>query len=137
MAALTITAASVVPQSGSTVVNYKAGAAITPGQVVYYDATDNTVKLADADLSSAASKGIGIAVGQAAAAGQYVGVCVLGPVAMGAILTAGELYVTGATAGAIHPHGDLVATWRTCLVGYATSTSVLYIQPVASDTVHG
>lgn len=137
MAALTITASSVVPASGSTVVNYKAGAAITPGQVVYYDATDATVKLCDVDLSSAASKGIGIAVGQAAAAGQYVGVCTAGPVAMGTILTAGELYVAGATAGALHPVADLVSTWRSTLIGYATSTSVLYVNPVASDTVHG
>lgn len=135
MAALVITASSVVPQSGATVINYKAGAAITPGQAVYYDSSDGTVKLCDVDLSSAASKAIGIAVGQAAASGQYVGVCTEGPVAMGTILTAAEIYIAGPTAGAIHIHSELVATWRTTIIGYATSTSVLYVKPIASDTV--
>jgi hypothetical protein len=137
MVALTVTPANVVPAATATIRYYKALAAITPGQAVYFDALNNGVNLADADNTVATAAAIGISVGQAAAAGQTIGVCIEGEVAFGAILTAGRIYVLGTTPGAIHPVADLIATWRSTIIGYGISATVMYIKPVASGVVHG
>lgn len=131
MAAITITASNVVPQSGAAIAHYKAGEAITAGQAVYVD-TNNMVKLADVDLSATAASVLGVAVSSASAAGQWVAVCTEGPVAVGNVLTAAKVYVAGATGGAIHPIADLATGWRTSIVGYATSATTLYVKPVNS-----
>lgn len=137
MAAITITPANVVPAATATIRYYKALAAITPGQAVYFDALNNGVNLADADNTTATAAAIGIAVGQAAAAGQIIGVCIEGEVAMGSILTAGRIYVLGTAAGAIHPVADLITSWRSTIIGYGVSATNLYVKPIASGVVHG
>ena len=54
MADLTLTAASVLAGSNATTRLGTAGATITAGQVVYFDDTTNTFKLADTDSATAA-----------------------------------------------------------------------------------
>ncbi|HYE20974.1 MAG TPA: hypothetical protein VEA69_21185 [Tepidisphaeraceae bacterium] len=131
MAALTITASNVVPASVSGLTpTYErgiAGAAITAGYPVYKDSTDSDkLKLADANASEATAQVVGIAV-HSATTGQPVTYQTAGPISYGAILTKGEIYVLGATAGDICPADDLSSGWYTTRLGHAHSTSVLII----------
>src|SRR4051812_4326511 len=127
MAALTITASNVVPASvaGQTP-SYEtgfAGAAITAGYPVYKDATaSDTLKLADANASEATAQVVGIAC-HSATTGQPVRYQTGGPLSYGAILTKGEIYVLGATAGDVCPADDLASGWYTTRLGYAQTTS--------------
>lgn len=125
MADLTITAASVLAASGARKALEVAGAAITAGQAVYLDSTDNTVKLADSNSATAAARvPFGIAL-NGAAAGQPVEVQTSGPVTLGATLTPGSTYYLSATPGGICPAADLVTGMYPTILGIATSASVL------------
>lgn len=131
MADLTITAASVVPGSGATVVRGYAGATITAGQVVYLDEATNEYLLADCDSATAAAKTpSGIAL-NGASDGQPLAVCTRGALTLGSILTEGVAYYLSATAGGIAPVADLGSGDDVALLGIATSTSVLHVQIVA------
>lgn len=122
---LTITAANVVPAATAIFDRQNAGATITAGQSLYSDATDsNKMKLADANASASTAAAIGISV-HAALAGQPISYITGGDLGLGAILTAGLIYVVSATAGAIAPAADLASGWYTTILGYATSTSNL------------
>lgn len=128
MADLTITAASVVPQSGAKIDYGTAGATITAGQVLYQDPADLKWKLADNNSGTAdVRKAKGLAV-NGAASGQPVAVVRSGPVAMGAILTAGVAYYLSDTAGGICPVADVGAGEYVSIVGLALSTSVLDVR---------
>ena len=131
MAALTITAANVVPGDLARFEEYTAGEAVSIGQSAYIKSSDGKAYKADANLSSAAAEAIGIAVSTAAVAGQPVKIQVSGTLGFGAILTNGEIYVAGATAGDIAPEGDLTTGWYVTLLGVATSTSNLKLIPGA------
>lgn len=129
MADITITAASVLPGTNSTWEWGTAGATITQGKALYFDATVNKWKLADNDDASAtvrmSSKG-GIAL-NAASDGQPLAVLRAGSITIGATLTAGAPYYLSATAGGICPAADLVTGKTVVLLGMATSTSVLNV----------
>jgi hypothetical protein len=125
MAALSITAASVVKGTGAVVNNGTAGATITAGQTVYLDTADSTYKLSDADGASAlirSSEGIAL---NGAGSGQPLAVQIGGDITLGAILTAGVIYVLGDTAGGIMPAADLGASDRVTIIGIAKTTSSL------------
>ena len=127
MADLVITAASVNP-IGSTAQTklVQAGEAIAQGEAVYLNSTDSKHYKADADLSEAAAKAVGVALTPSAMNGYFV-VQIGGSINLGATLTKGELYVVSATGGAIAPFGDLVAgDWITFL-GVASSASELIL----------
>jgi len=127
MAALSITAANIIPATGFSVENsYLAGATITRGQSVYFDTTTSTWKLADsnATAATAGSGGVGIALNDAAAS-QPIAVQIGGNLGFGAILTKGKLYCPGATAGSIVPYEDLTTGDYVTILGIATSTSNL------------
>jgi hypothetical protein len=131
MAALTITATAVVPSAlaGFPAVYERgiAGAAITAGYPVYKDSTaSDTLKLADANASEATAQVVGIAC-HSATTGQPVTFQTGGPIAYGAILTKGEIYVLGAVAGDVCPADDLASGWYTTRLGHAVTTSVLLI----------
>lgn len=136
MAALSITAANVVPSSlagfPATYERGIAGAAITAGYPVYRDATDldgsgqGKLKLADANASQATAEVVGIAT-HSATTGQPVTYQTGGPISYGAILTKGEIYVLGATAGDVCPADDLASGWYTTRLGHAVTTSVLLL----------
>lgn len=61
MTALTITAASVVPQSNAIFADHIAGETITAGMSVYIDTTTNKAMKADANASALTSVARGIA----------------------------------------------------------------------------
>lgn len=135
MSAISVTASSIVKTSNTVVANGTAGASITAGQVVYLDATTNTYKLADCDLSPAAATAAGIAL-NAATSGQPIAIATSGDLTFNAVLTAGKAYVLGATAGEINPIADLTTNWRTTLLFIATSTTnarlLIYASGVAN-----
>ena len=132
MADLTVTAASVAPYTGannpSVISRGTAGATITAGQAIYLDSTTSTLKLADADASTAAAYGVGIAL-HASLSGQPLSYVSGGFFTPGATLTKGQVYCVSATAGGIAPISDTVAATgaHPCILFYAISTSVAYV----------
>ena len=126
MADLTITAANVVPQAGSTIKSATAGVAIAAGQPIYINTTTNQAELADANaLASAEVAGIAV---NSAAAGQPVSYVSNGPVALGSVLTTGAVYVLSSTAGGLAPVADLSSTEYTSILGVASSATVLAVK---------
>jgi hypothetical protein len=132
MADITVTAASVAPHTGSNSPSVlrrgTAGASITAGQSVYLLSSDNTIRLADADASTAAAYGVGIAM-HAAASGQPIQYITGGFFTPGATLTKGQLYCVSTTAGGIAPISDTVAATgaHPCILFYAISTTVAFV----------
>ena len=126
MADITVTAASVVPYAGannpSVIARGTAGASITAGQSVYLDSATSTIKLADADASTAAAYGVGIAM-HAAGSGQPIQYITSGVFTPGATLVKGGVYTVSATAGGICPIADLTTGAHPCILFYAFSTS--------------
>lgn len=128
MSDLAPTAANVVAQSGSVVEYGVAGATITAGKLLYQDPADNKLKLVDSDDASAVKRAVyGMAL-NSGDANQPMAVLKRGPVAMGAILTVGQIYVASDTAGGIMPAADLEAGDYVSTVGIAISASVLNFQ---------
>lgn len=126
MAALTITAASVVAVSGDRGQG-TAGATLTAGLSLYADATDSDkLKGADADVT-ASSVCVGIAL-HAAASGQPISYLKLVPgsvITIGATVAVGMLYCVGLTAGDIVPYGDLGSGDFVSMVGVGSTTGQL------------
>lgn len=136
MAALTVTAASVVPASNAIIDRSKyAGETITAGQPVYISTSDGKAYKADADASAAAATAYGIAVG-GASANQPIAIQTGGDINVGATLTANTAYIVGSTAGAINPIADITTGWYGCLLGISTSTSNLRM-PTSGPIVTG
>ena len=160
MSDLSITAASVVPGSGATIVsNLVAGIAVTQGQVVFLDPTSNKWWLATAaasplggsnTIAQPTPSGSGVKLGIAlnsASPGQLLTVLTAGSITIGATLVAGESYylsiTTGSTTG-----GDIIAAAGAgsapdasgnypCFLGMAISTTVLNFTPIAAGVAHG
>jgi hypothetical protein len=129
MSDLTITAASVAAGTNATKANqYLAGASITQGKSVYVDTTDNTVKLADAD--AVISGVVGVAL-NAASSGQPVTFQQYGNITIGATVATGTAYYVSATAGGICPESDLASGDFPHFLGFATSTTVIALDPKA------
>lgn len=127
MSDLTITAANVIADPSAKVSSYTAGATITAGQVVYWDSTTSTVKLADSDSATAAARSpIGIAL-NGAASGQPVQVATSGLVTIGATMTAGLAYYCSKVAGGLCPVADIASGGYATVMGIATSTTVLKV----------
>lgn len=133
MAAVTVTAAEVLPLSDTIIDktrNY--GATVTAGQAVYLDTAANTWKLADANLSAAASVLGGIAV-NGGAAGQPAAIATGGTIDPGFTVTVGTVYVLGGTAaGDINPVGDLTTGWYVNILGVGITASILKLAIVNS-----
>jgi len=138
MAALSVTAANVTPNTSTvppTYLNGIAGATVTAGQPVYQDSTASSkLKPADANASAAAAAAKGIAM-HAATDGQPLQVMVDGELNMGTILTAGLIYVVGATAGEINPAGDLASGWYTTILGWARTTAIFRVKTISTGVV--
>ena len=125
MADLTITAANVVAGTGAETENGSLGAAVTAGQVLYKAAADGRWYLADNNSATAAARqATGIAL-NGGGIGQPVRVLRSGPVTIGATMTAGVTYYLSDTPGGICPIADVGAGEYSCIVGIATSTTVL------------
>lgn len=132
MVALAIAAADVVPDdsAGSYILRGEiAGEAIDAGEVVFKDRGVNPPvwKLAQADSEYTVAEGddIGIAVSEAAAAGQKLSVQVRGLIDVGAGV-AGEVYVvSAAAAGALAPNADIIAGQRVCVMAIGAADGKL------------
>lgn len=128
MADLSITAASVIAGSGAKKITGTAGEAISAGQAVYLDSSDNEYKLADNDSATAAVRSpVGIAL-HASADGQPLTILSRGPITIGATLAAGGVYSLSSTAGGICPVADIATGDYNTVLGVATSTTVLDVQ---------
>ena len=130
MADLTLTAANVLAGSNATTNLGTAGATITAGQVVYFDDTTKTYKLADTDSATAAVRSpVGIAL-NGASSGQPLMVLTAGDITLGEVLTAGVAYYLSGNAGGICPVADVASGDYPVILGMAKSTSVLAIKIV-------
>lgn len=128
MAALTITAANLVPGADAVFKTNLAGGAIPAGKSVYLDPDDDRLKLADNDAVDAQEHdAVGISVNASAVAGQPVTWIKSGDLAFGAILTKGETYCVGGTAGDIVPRADVTTGDELVILGIASTTSNLKV----------
>lgn len=131
MTDISVTASSVVPSTSlSDLQTVKAGAAITAGQPIYLDSS-NEAQLADCDASAAAAAAVGIAVNNAAA-GQRVSYQKSGTLTLNAVLTPGVIYVASATAGGIAPSADLGSGDYVTILGVAATSTTLSVHIHAS-----
>jgi len=133
MSALTVTAANVRPLDGSVIRPFDSGEAVDPGELVYI-ATDGDVELADADLSLAATRAVGVVTAveggkDSGASGDLVSVCVFGPVAGFSSLTPGANGYVSDTAGAIEDEAGTAER----IVGFAESATVFFVCPQMND----
>jgi len=129
MADLTITAANVDRVTGSQRTQ-EAGVAITAGDAVYQGA-DGLVALAEKDLTVTESLAQGIALSDAAI-GQPVTYQISGVIALGATLSAGEVYMVGAGPGGIAPVADVGTGDFATILGIAVSAANLKIGIIPS-----
>lgn len=128
MADLSITAANVIAGSDAAIVNGRAGATVTAGQVVYREASTGKYKLADNDSATAEVKvPAGIAL-HGAADGQPLAVQTGGDITIGATLTPGSAYVLSSTPGAIAPVADLGTGDYVVQLGLAKTAAVLALR---------
>lgn len=126
MSDLSITAANVVSGAGARIKHGTAGATITAGQQVYEDA-NGRYSLADDNSATAAARVPAGTALNGAANGQPLAVHEKGPITVGATLTAGVAYYLSDTPGGICPVADLASGEYPCLIGIATSTTVLNV----------
>jgi hypothetical protein len=125
MADLSITPANVIAGTGAPITNTIAGATITAGHMVYRDASTERMLLADNNSATAAARvPFGVALHNASN-GQPLAVAAEGNITIGATMTAGTIYVLSATPGHLCPIADLASGQYPCVVGIATSTTVL------------
>ena len=126
---LTITAASVVPDSGYGYVDISAGETITAGQVIYMSAA-TTGKLAHCETSATTATVRGIAL-HGASASQPLRVMTSGTVTIGATTTVGKIYVLS-TAGKIAPVDDLVTNDYVSIIGVGTTSAKIKLSVLNS-----
>ena len=136
MAALVITAASVVPAANASLSTGTAGVAVTAGQVVYLDSITGKYLLADADSATPAARvPAGIAVNNAAV-NQALTIQKGGSITIGATVAPGVGYYLSATAGSIAPVGDNTTGVYPTLLGFGISTTVVaLVSPFAQAGV--
>jgi hypothetical protein len=136
MAAITAaTALEPVSETLTKVRRYKAAATtITAGEAVYISAND-TVAIADKD-TLANSQAIGVAMQTATKVGNYIDVCVEGPVTGYSGLTAGKILwvmddggLTETFNGGAAANGDLLAADFATQIGYVENATTIYVRP--------
>ena len=111
---------------------------LTRGQVVYRDTSVSpaVLRLAQCDGTAAESVAYGFVLGDVGA-GQPVLVQTGGPITPGGTLVVGMPYALSANAGAICPVGDLVSTNKFTLIGWASTTTILQMTIINSQTALG
>lgn len=128
MAAISITAANVIRGSNARIKSADFGATVTQGLVVYLDAADTRLKLADADSATVAVRvpaGIALNAGSTGQPGTYQ---TEGDITIGATLTPGLPYfLSPDTPGGIALIADVAIGDDYVQIGIAKSASVLTI----------
>lgn len=136
MADLSITIGDVLISDTTLVSAVEVGEAVSAGDIIVYDVTNDYWVLASnasAVLSGSGNNGyIGIAVGSAAT-GQRVAAVTSSfqEVTLGAVLTAGRVYVLS-TGGNISPESDATTSDYLTIIGYAKSSNVLVFNPIST-----
>lgn len=134
MADLSITAANVAPGANARKETVTAGATITAGTPVYKDTADNDeYKASDADAAGTADSD-GIALTGSSDGQPLVIQKSGGSINLGATLVVGQVYVVSTTAGGIAPYADLLSGDYVTILGVATSTSLLKLTIINSET---
>lgn len=128
MAALTITAASVVKSATSNLdTSGIAGETITAGMPVYLKASDSKLWKALSGGTAAQADAIGIAM-HAALAGQPLVIAKTGgTINIGATTAKTTTYMLGAAAGEVVPQADLASGNAIVRLGHATATDGTFI----------
>ena len=132
MSDLSITAANVKPGAGANIKSGTAGAAITAGQVVYFNSANKYV-LSDNDGSGTrAVDGITL---NGASADQPISVQGIkaGEITIGATLTPGTTYYLSGTPGGICPIADVTSGKDPIVIGVAKSATVLKLRAIDPD----
>lgn len=127
MVDIVITAANVVAGTGASKSSGIAGETIAQGKAVYLNSTTKKYMLADSNSATAeARQATGIAL-NGASLNQPINVQRSGPITIGATLTPGTAYYLSDTPGGICPFADIGAGEYVCLIGLASSASVLSV----------
>lgn len=130
MAALTVTAAQVLPSTGPSVAGI-AGAAITPGQSVYFASSGKwLLAQGDGTAAEAGEHGYGIALTESAADGQPIVVALPGAVitlGAGAAPDPGTVYYPGDVAGGLALRADLGAADKALPLALGLTTNRVLI----------
>jgi hypothetical protein len=129
MASQVVVPANVLTSSGASKKTGTAGVTITQGQVLYLDAADGKLKLADANGAAAARVVEGIAI-NAAAAGQPISYITRDPAFKpGFAVVVGEQYILASdTPGSIALHADAVSGDFVTGIGIGKSVTEINIQ---------
>lgn len=122
MADLSITAANVQHQDGSSLGRGIAAAVITAGDVLY--GPDSGLLLSFNSGTAAQAASVGIAANDAAV-GQPISYVKTGKVDLGATLSIGKVYCAGAAAGGIAPVDDVLTGDFVTILGVASTTALL------------
>jgi len=136
MSDITVTSANVraLTENGAVLLPpLHAGATVTIGYLVYI-ASDGDIEHADANVSAALARAVGIAVESydgetSVASGNPVSVCVFGPVSGFSDLTPGANYYVSDTVGRI---ADAAAT-DDRIVGFAIDACTLFVHVQQND----
>jgi len=137
MAAIAITAGSVIPSSSAVIKYGVAGETITAGQVLYVEAVTLLLKLCDANSTASIATAAGIAT-NGASVNQRVYYCTedTGGFAIGATILSGDTLWTSGTAGGITKTGaDNVNPVYATVLGVMTSTTLARIKIVAGGLI--
>lgn len=130
-----VTAADVLAAAGTKVTLVKAGEAITPGQSVYLDTSNDRWKkaIATGTALQAGGSGVAIAVSEALLDGAPLVIVQGGNLDPGFTPVVGMLYYVGNDgAGGIMAQGDLLSTDKVTQLGIGTSATNLRMKPWAT-----
>jgi len=127
MTDLSITPANVIAGEGAVLEHGIAGETITAGMAVYYATATGKWMKADSDSATAEARRAGGIALNGASNGQPITVQKQGAITIGATVTAGTSYYLSDAPGGICPLEDLGTGDYVCLIGFATSTSVINI----------
>jgi hypothetical protein len=136
MADITVTEASVKAANSNTAkTTGTAGAAVPIGRSVYADPTSGKIYKAQATNNVHTANLVGVSLTEAKGDGQPIVYATEGDVTFGTDLTVGQTYVVSpGTAGNIAPVSDLATGNFVGLLGVATTTSNLKLNPIPTST---
>ena len=131
---ITVTAANVkvTSNTGLTIRRVQFGETVTQGQAVYVATADRKYYKADVD-DPGKDAAVGIVL-TPAATNEYGYVVLKGLMNMGATLVVGTIYVASDTAGGVRPATDNGTGDKVTILGVATTSSILWVNPFASGT---
>jgi hypothetical protein len=127
MADLSVTAANCVPGADARYVYGVAGETIAAGKAVYLASATNKWMMADANSGTAEARAATAIALTGSSNNQPITVQTGGTLTLGATMTAGVVYYLSDTAGGICPVADIGAGEYVCVIGVATSTTVMQL----------